>query len=83
MDSDISTSISVVDNDNMPSSAFSNTFDKIGIVLRRSTTDCTWFKALRRAALSNENFINLYPLLEMDKSSKFKPKHHAVFIGFT
>ena len=37
----ISISISVAVNDNSPSSARSTTLARMGIVLRRSTTDCT------------------------------------------
>src|ERR1700751_1244184 len=41
----------------LPASARNSTFDNIGIVVRRSTTLCTWLSALRRAARSMVNFM--------------------------
>src|SRR5437868_11213506 len=41
----------------LPGSARSNTFDSIGIVVRRSTTLCTWPSAFKKAARSMVSFI--------------------------
>src|SRR5690242_580730 len=43
-----------------PGSARSRTFDSIGIVVRRSTTLCTWPSAFRKAARSMVSFILAY-----------------------
>src|ERR1700730_18734119 len=53
----ISRSISVALSASLPGSARSNTFDSIGIVVRRSTTLCTWPSAFKKAARSMVSFI--------------------------
>src|SRR5580692_4613578 len=53
----ISRSISVALSASLPGSARSNTFDSIGIVVRRSTTLCTWPSAFKKAARSMVSFM--------------------------
>src|SRR5438270_3288399 len=57
MRSTISRSMSVALSASLPGSARSNTFDSIGIVVRRSTTLCTWPSAFKKAARSMVSFI--------------------------
>ena len=61
--STISRSMSVALSASWPASARSSTFDRIGIVVRRSTTLCTWLSALRRAARSMVSFMLLHDCL--------------------
>src|SRR5271154_6145384 len=59
IDSTISMSRSVAVSFNCPFAASIITLDKIGIVLRRSTTLCTWLSAFRKAPRSTLIFIAL------------------------
>src|SRR3954453_5674487 len=52
--------MSVALSANPPASARSRTLERIGIVVRRSTTLWTWLSAFRRAARSTVSFMLLH-----------------------
>jgi hypothetical protein len=54
-------SMSVAARLRRPFAAVIRTLDRMGIVFRRSTTLCTWARALRSAARSIVNFMDWSP----------------------
>src|ERR1700749_248149 len=81
IDSTISMSRSVAVSFNWPFAASIITFERMGIVLRRSTTLCTWLSAFRKAPRSTLIFMGLSAAVRFQKQVRRNDRNPLICLG--
>src|SRR6201996_2913632 len=79
--STISMSRSVAVSFNWPFAATIITFERIGIVLRRSTTLCTWLSAFKKAPRSTLIFMGLSAAVRFLKQARRNGRNPLICLG--